>query len=499
MIEAGVVGHAPKVVVGKNVAVVLEKENPEAARYRKVWDTAEYRVVAPGETAAMTFLAQAKPAPDSECIDFGCGTGRGALMLALIGRMKVTMLDFAENCLDPEVAMACRTQSDRIKFCVADLTQHIPTTAPYGYCTDVLEHIPTEDVPTVLSNVLGAAHHVFFAISTTEDRHGPLLLGEGEHLHLTVKPMGWWQEALNKAGALIHWGHRDDDEMMCYFYVSGWKDASVVLPEGHLNTSLDIMNAQTAQNISAGWRHAQPYDRQDREVVLLAGGPSLADHLDEIKQLRAEGAAIVTTNGAYHWAIEQGLKVSMQIVVDAREFNARFTRPVLDECLYMIASQVHPATLEGLPHDRTCLWHSGVSDEIAALVKEKTGYFFPVPGGSTVILRAIPLLRMLGFWRQHIFGFDSCVRRIGASHHAYEQKENNSEHLFPIVCGGKQFFCAPWMVAQASEFRGLVNSLGDVVELHVAGDGLIAHMIQTGADLAELEPQVPPVFSPLPA
>lgn len=471
------------------MSAVLEKENPEAARYRKVWEFQKYREVAPGETAAMTFLSQAKPPPDAECIDFGCGTGRGALMLALMGRMKVTMLDFADNCLDEEVAMACKTQPDRIKFCVADLTKQIPTIAPYGYCTDVMEHIPTEDVPLVLSNILSAAQHVFFAICTANDFHGPALLGQGEHLHLTVKPMDWWQAELTKAGAIIHWGNRDDEEMMCYFYTSGWKDAKDVLPEGHVNTSLEIVTAQTTANINAGWKHAQPYDRQDREVVLLAGGPSLAEGIDEIRRLREEeGAAIITTNGAYNWALEQGLKVSMQIVVDAREFNARFTKPVVDGCLYLISSQVHPKTLEGLPHDRTFLWHSGVSDDNAKLVHEKTGHFFPVPGGSTVILRAIPLLRMLGFWRQHIFGFDSCVKRVGGSHHSYAQSENDGEILFPVGCGGKQFFCSPWMVAQASEFRGLVNSLGDVVELNVVGDGLIAHMIQTGADLQESLP-----------
>ena len=43
------------------------------------------------------------------------------------------------------------------------------------------------------------------------------------------------------------------------------------------------------------------------------------------------------------------------------------------------------------------------------------------------------------------------------------------------------------MIAQASEFRGLVRSLGDEVELDVMGDGLIAHMVQTGAELAALE------------
>jgi hypothetical protein len=43
------------------------------------------------------------------------------------------------------------------------------------------------------------------------------------------------------------------------------------------------------------------------------------------------------------------------------------------------------------------------------------------------------------------------------------------------------------MISQASEFRDLVRLLGDEVELAVYGDGLIAHMIKHGADLAPKE------------
>src|SRR5574343_1126631 len=109
----------------------------------------------------MTFLDQARPKPDAEVIDFGCGTGRGALMLALMGQMKVTMLDFASNCLDEDVAGACATQPERIKFIEHDLTQVPQVNAVYGYCCDVMEHIPTDDVPTVLQNILASAQHVF--------------------------------------------------------------------------------------------------------------------------------------------------------------------------------------------------------------------------------------------------------------------------------------------------------------------------------------------------
>lgn len=475
--QAGAVGYAPTVLIRP----IEPKPNPEAAKYRAMWERPEYREVAPGEAAALMFLQQARMPADADVIDFGCGTGRGALMIALLGRAKVLMLDFADNCLDEDVRNATKTQGDRLRFEIADLTQTIKHHAAYGYCTDVLEHIPTEDVQTVLRNILAAAEHVFFQISCVDDKLGALI---GEPLHLTVRPASWWLQQLTDLGAVVHWSASGEEG--CAIYCSAWGTTNQLVMHGKINVGETVADAQARANIEAGWQHVTPHDKQDREIVLLAGGPSMREPemLREIIALRAAGAALITVNGAYDWAIANGLQPSAQIVLDGREFNARFTRTPHPTCRYLIASQAHPSALEGLPRDRTYLWHSGVSDENEALVRSRTGRFFPIPGGSTVMLRAIPLLRMLGFARMHIFGFDSCIDKASGLHHAYEQPENDGEPLIPVTCGGRVFLCMPWMLSQATEFQQLVDFLGDEVELSIRGDGLIATMLQTGAQLA---------------
>jgi SAM-dependent methyltransferase len=470
--SAGMTGFAP--------TIKIEPYNIEAARYRKLWESAQYREIAPGEYCAMEFLNRAKPEPDATLIDFGCGTGRGGALLAKVGKLRVTLVDFADNSLDVEVAKFCRERPERIGFHVADLTKTLPMNAAYGYCTDVLEHIPTDDVPTVLRNILASARNVFFSIALFDDVHGKRL-SDGP-LHLTVKPAEWWRQQLIDLGAVIYWSSHDDN--YAKFYASAWKDAADIIKIGKINTPEDTVDAQVVANIRAGWQHVMPHDKQDREVILLAGGPSMTEQLDEIRKLRTEGAALVTVNGAYGWALEHGLEPSAQIVLDARAFNARFVLPVTGYTKYLIASQAHMTTLEPLPRERTFLWHSGLSDANEALVREVLGgQFWPIPGGSTVVLRAIPLLRLLGFWRIHLFGFDSCVRMNG-EHHAYAQAENDREILVPVELGGKVFQCAPWQVSQATEFRDLVAFLGDEVECAVYGDGLIASMVETGAQIS---------------
>ena len=121
MRKLGVSGFAP--------SVEIKPYNPELKKYQRAWDEIPaYRVVSPGETLATRFLHQAQPPKNADAIDFGCGTGRGGLMLALMGGMRVTMVDFAGNCLDPEVVEICKTQPDRLKFMQHDLTQLLALT-----------------------------------------------------------------------------------------------------------------------------------------------------------------------------------------------------------------------------------------------------------------------------------------------------------------------------------------------------------------------------------
>ncbi len=477
--QAGMVGLPPKVLV-RPIPV-----NPEKAKYEKLWgDVPDYRAIAPGEELAMKFLGQAQPPKDAECIDFGCGTGRGALMLAALGGLRVKMLDFAENCLDQDVAQACITQPTRISFRAHDLNNVPAENAAYGYCCDVMEHIPTDDVPKVLRNILGSAQHVFFGISTVPDVMGARI---GEDLHLTVKPMAWWMKQITSLGAVVHWTEDMAADGYCLIYCSGWQNAAELVKTGVINVSDQVINEQTRQNIEAGWTNVAPRQRQNREVIVLAGGPSMRGEIETIRKLREAGAALVTVNGSYGWAIENGLVPSVQIVLDAREFNARFMRPLVDTCQYLVASQCHPATLEGLPRERTTLWHTmGISEANERLISEKGIPFFPVPGGSTVVLRALPLMRMLGLTQFHLFGFDSCV--LPDAHHAYPQPENDNPQLIPINCGGRIFECTPWQASQATEFMDLVSVMGDEMELSVYGDGLIKHILTTGARLPDSTP-----------
>lgn len=461
---------------------------PEREIYKALWARDDYREFSPGEHAAQTFLRQAKPRLGASVIDLGCGSGRGGLILAMPppagASMNVTLLDFADNCLDEIVRETLETSPEQLRFVEADLTvpHSVTSVTEYGFCCDVLEHIAEDKVSIVLHNCLMAAQHCFFQICTVDDSFGAVI---GHPLHLTVKPFAWWLEQFQKLKCVVHWSK--DDGHNALFYVTAWSGAQEVADVGMLNVGEEKIKEQVAINIAGGWDQVSPHETNNVEVMIVGGGPSLKNHIEDIKRLRAEGVKLVTLNGAYNWALEQGMKPSATIICDARDHNARFVKPVIDECKYLMCSQVHPSVLEGLPRDRTLLWHTS-AEAIHDTLLAQYPVSYPIPGGSTVLLRAIPLLRMLGFTKFHLFGCDSCLSEEEA-HHAYAQAENDRQTILPVVVtGGRIFQCNAWMISQAHEFIGLIQMLGDELELEVYGDGLLAYILREGAALADLQP-----------
>jgi uncharacterized Rossmann fold enzyme len=178
------------------------KNLSEQEKYQTMWQFDLYRDTSPGEHMVDTFLELAKP--DSLIIDFGCGTGRACLAMSEKGH-DVLAMDFASNCRDQEAMV--------LPFIEWDLTQPIPSRARYGFCTDVMEHIPPEDVKAVVKNIMEAAENVFFQISTVDDIHGKLI---GAPLHLSVYIHGIWKEIISEFGD-IEWSH--DQGTASLFYV----------------------------------------------------------------------------------------------------------------------------------------------------------------------------------------------------------------------------------------------------------------------------------------
>jgi hypothetical protein len=179
----------------------------ERDKYIKAWSYEGYRGYSPGEYAISTYIGECNP-KRTTIIDFGTGTGRGALALYNLG-FEVTMVDIADNCLDRKVA-------DKLgrNLVIGNLWEHLDLPrADEGYCTDVMEHIPPEHVEAVVKNIMGLCKRAFFQICLVEDKFGEVI---GEQLHLTVESFDWWKDLLSRHGAIISCGDMDENG---WFYI----------------------------------------------------------------------------------------------------------------------------------------------------------------------------------------------------------------------------------------------------------------------------------------
>lgn len=259
---------------------------------------------------------------------------------------------------------------------------------------------------------------------------------------------------------------------------------------GGVNTPSDVLLAQVSENIRRGLPQAQPYQPNNYTVVLVCGGPSLKTTEQDLVKAYWAGGKVIAVNGAYQWCIDRNIKPSAFVMLDAREFNARFLETPIEGCHYFLASQCHPKAFELCRDRKVTMWQALSAGEAEKDLLDS--YFFgryhPVTLGTTVAMRAISLMRMLGYMRFEIFGLDSCW--FGDDHHAYEQAENGGERRMPVWIRPEgrddraiRFICSPWQAKQAEDFLQLVKERGDLFELNVHGPGLISTLIRTGAAL----------------
>lgn len=157
----------------------------EREKYEKMWRFESYRERSPGMRHLEDALVRLQPTPGASIIDIGCGSGRVSQALFERGFM-VTAIDIAEN-------SCTEFDGDFIAACLWDLPRDVGV-HDYGFCADVMEHIPTKKVSLVLENISKVSKTVYFQIANFECHEGDKI---GEHLHLTVKPYPWWHELLS--------------------------------------------------------------------------------------------------------------------------------------------------------------------------------------------------------------------------------------------------------------------------------------------------------------
>lgn len=183
---------------------MIPLEETERRKYAKAWALPGYRKYSPGLEWVDRFIEIAKPKPKwgDRVIDFGCGAGVATAELKRRGfeAMGIDFVDVRED--------------KAIPFVQACLWKMPPQrVAHFGYCVDVMEHIPIQMAGLVVRDILDRTFGAFFHIALVEDYFGQEV---GEPLHLTVMPFAWWRDLLSEFGRVVE---ARDLQQSALFYV----------------------------------------------------------------------------------------------------------------------------------------------------------------------------------------------------------------------------------------------------------------------------------------
>ena len=227
------------------------------------------------------------------------------------------------------------------------------------------------------------------------------------------------------------------------------------------------LNSEIATPLSVQKAH-------DRELVIVAGAPSLMDHLDEIKELsKQDNVDIVAVNGTHDILARNKIDFQYMIVVDPRIKHLKHVKRPIKAVEYWIASQCHPKVFETLKDNDVRIWHINNRKYelqlMAAWHTWKKEPFILAISGSTAGLSAWTIGYSQGYRTFHMFGFDSCLNDKG-EHHAYA---NTIKDVTNFEVDGKPFKTTRWMVQQMQDFQVMFNLMRPACKLITYGEGMI--------------------------
>jgi hypothetical protein len=214
------------------------------------------------------------------------------------------------------------------------------------------------------------------------------------------------------------------------------------------------------------------------QFVIVAGGPSMKSRVGQIRKRQKDGACVLACNGAVKFLLENGVKPDICAFLDISPVVAGFIPEVEPGMLYLVASVVHPSTLDALEGRHVVLWHCDYGDgrtkdqaEILKAFPKKPGSL--IGGGNTIGMRAPHLGYLSGFRQIHFYGIDSSYSEDGADH-AYIKHDGPELETVTVKFHGKDYICAPWMAKQAQEFEFYCRQFASLgAQFIVHGTGLI--------------------------
>jgi hypothetical protein len=148
------------------------------------------------------------------------------------------------------------------------------------------------------------------------------------------------------------------------------------------------------------------------EAVIIGGGPSVDQYVDQIKALQASGARVVAIERMASWCTQHGILPEYVSVLDASDDVSDSLQHVHPRTLCITATQCGQAVVEALKGRQDVYCYSCPSGTVnlpQLFEKAVHGQLSVLNAGGSVTLSAMTIAMVLGMSSLHIFGFDCHV------------------------------------------------------------------------------------------
>lgn len=230
---------------------------------------------------------------------------------------------------------------------------------------------------------------------------------------------------------------------------------------------------------------------QKATMVFVAGGPSIAQFVDEIRAKCSDPAFdVYTSNKTCQWMIANDMKPKYHIIIDPME------RKKLDldydaDVAMILGLQCHPAvfeeaksrgrkTLKFLAASTTRKGAEKSDAEAAqAAVTRKNPELIAIGGGSMCGTRMIYFAAAMGYRRIEFYGLDGSSVMLPnkvVNHYAYP-KARGEAVIEVEAANGRKFFSTPSLARQADEIVKLLENLPGL-DMVIHGDSFMSNQLE---------------------
>lgn len=205
----------------------------------------------------------------------------------------------------------------------------------------------------------------------------------------------------------------------------------------------------------------------DGNMVIVGSGPSLADHVEEIRKDQESGRPICAIKGAHDYLLSHDIYPDLFLSIDPRDRRNNVQRES-PNTVYLLASRCCPEMFSHLKDRNVMLWHCMSTEDENEILRKHGKYM--IGGMSTSGLRALNVGVYMGYRNFVMYGMDSCLAPDGITKRIDGSLTGQRQD---VIVGGRKFICNVAMAKQAQDFQ-YCYSIMPGIHIDVKGDGLLA-------------------------